>query len=567
MTHLLLWKVLAVLGLSLFVIRPELGSGGFRLGERLLTDLARHRGLSLCIVGAASLVVSVGLSLFVRMPQPFAHDEFSYLLAADTFSHGRLTNPPHPLWEHFETFQVIQQPTYASKYPPGQALTLAAGQIMTGHPIVGVWLTTALACAAVCWMLYGWLPPAWALAGGLLVVFHPVVVEWSQSYWGGSLAMGGGALLLGALPRIVQEPHARHAIVLGFGMTVLANSRPYEGMLLSMVSIAALVWWMARQWSRFTVRGFSRTLVLPVGFVLAVTFAAMGFYNFRVTGSAFRLPYQVHEATYAVTPLFIWQRPRPEPHYRHEVLRRFHVDLATRAYRAQDTLRTWLGTTYQKYADLVTLHFPTSFRYLLLPLLALTMPFTLKRQHAVRMVSVILAGFLLGTLPEVFMSYRYTAPAMSLLVLFVLQAVYHLNGWTWRTMPTGRSLVRVCTLACVMAFALTNARWVFEPEEMALNSWGANRARLVSQLARDGQRHLVLVRYGPAHSPHKEFVYNAADIDNAPVVWAREIDPESDRRLLQYFEGRRVWLLSVDSDADPPRLVPHGASGARLATR
>ena len=557
MTHLLAWKIVAVAILSLFLIFPDIGSNWFRRGEVLLRRLSRHRGLALGSVAVTSLLLSAGLALLVRMPQPFAHDEFSYLLAADTFSHGRLTNPPHPLWEHFETFHVLQQPTYASKYPPGQGLALAVGETIFGHPIVGVWLATALACVAVCWMLYGWLPAHWALAGGLLTVVHPVVVEWSQCFWGGSMAMGGGALLLGAVPRIVRRARTCHAVLLGLGMTVLAISRPYEGMVLTLLSLGVLLWWMPGNVRGLWSPSALKHLVLPLGLVLGVTFAALGYYNFRVTGNPLMLPYQLHEATYGVTPLFIWQRPKPMPYYRHEVLRAFYADLSTGAYRSQNTLRTWLSTTRLKYADLLTLHFPTSFRYLLLPIIGVTLPFMLKRDPRVRITSLVLAGFLVGTLAEVFMSYRYTAPAFGLLFLFVLQSMHHLSGWTWRTMPLGRSLVRVCTLAGICALLLTNVRWVREPEEMALNTWGITRARIENELERDGQRHLVVVRYGPRHSPHREWVSNAADIDGAPVVWAREMDPESDSRLLKYFAGRRVWRLTVDDDDEPPVLVPY----------
>jgi hypothetical protein len=63
---------------------------------------------------------------------------------------------------------VLQQPTYASKYPPAQGLVLALGQVLCDQPIVGVWLSGALASAAICWMLLGCLRPRWAALGGVL---------------------------------------------------------------------------------------------------------------------------------------------------------------------------------------------------------------------------------------------------------------------------------------------------------------------------------------------------------------------------------------------------------------
>jgi hypothetical protein len=75
--------------------------------------------------GAIALSLRVLLTLLLPLPKPAVHDESSYLLAADTFSHGRLTNPTHPMWIHFETFHDLSHPTYASMYPAGQGLFLA----------------------------------------------------------------------------------------------------------------------------------------------------------------------------------------------------------------------------------------------------------------------------------------------------------------------------------------------------------------------------------------------------------------------------------------------------------
>ena len=61
-------------------------------------------------------------------------DDFSYLLLGDTLSHFRLANPPHPLPAFFETFYVLQQPTYSSVYPLGQGIVLAVGKLIFGNP-------------------------------------------------------------------------------------------------------------------------------------------------------------------------------------------------------------------------------------------------------------------------------------------------------------------------------------------------------------------------------------------------------------------------------------------------
>src|SRR5262249_37932803 len=182
--------VSALLLLALCV--PRQGAHLLRFLEKPLGPLGRRPIVSAVLIGGLAFIINAALSIAGPMPVPRIHDEFSNLLLADTLAHGRLSNPAHPLWVHFESHHIIQLPTYPSKYPVALGLMMAIGQVLSGRPIVGVWLSGALACGAVYWMLRAWLRPRWAVLGGLLAVVHPTMLLWSQGYWGGAVAVLGG---------------------------------------------------------------------------------------------------------------------------------------------------------------------------------------------------------------------------------------------------------------------------------------------------------------------------------------------------------------------------------------
>ena len=531
----------------LAVVWPESGAALFACAERWLKWFAASNRRAVATAGLLSLSVNIALTLVLGVPVPKVNDEFSHLLLADTLAHGRLTNPPHPLWVHFESCHIIQQPTYASKYPVGQGLALALGQVTCGHPIVGVWVSTAAACAALCWMLLAFVPRPWALLGGVLAAFHPeLAFQWGQGYWGGAVPMTGGALALGALRRITESAGTRAGLWLGLGLAILANSRPYEGLILSLPILAVLLGWMVRQ-RRTNGRAAVLKTGLPVAGVLAATALLMGYYNFRVTGSPWRLPYQVHEATYGAAPLFVWQKLGPEPVYNHEAMRSFHVDWWRVTYRQHQSF----GGLLSREADkLYILGQGYSWSLLLVfPFIAL--PRILRKDRWTRFA--LLTGILcvLALLPITWLYTHYAAPAAGLFFLLVVQSMQELRNWPWRGRPTGAFLVHGILVLCTLSFVLIVMRHATAPKD----GWQFQRARLMEQLEQDHGKHLVIVRYQPGHNAHREWVYNAADIANARVTWAREMTTGRNRRLLDHFKDRHAWLL--EADLPQPTLVPY----------
>ena len=547
---------LCFVAVLLVLIAPQLGTGWFEKLENLFGRLARRQRLAVIAVGFLALVLRAMVLPVEPIPEPGIHDEFSYLLMADTFAHGRVANPTHPMWVHFETFHVIQKPTYVSKYFPAQGLFLAAGQVILGHPFWGVWISAGLMCAAICWMLQGWLSPEWALLGGFLAVIRLGTFSyWANSYLGGAVAAIGGALVLGALPRIKQQQRVGDALWMGLGLAILATSRPYEGLFLSLPIGVALLTWMFRK-SGPTLRTSMGRVILPLALVTTVTAGAMFFYFWRTTGSPFRTPYSVDLKTYDPVPLFPWQQVRPSPLYNHVVLQKFYSGSMLEVYQSarRDPVIFFSIKTMFLWAfflgPVLTLPFV---------MLAVVLPYGLSLKDVssnTRFLLVVCGTSLLAVLLPIYFSPHYAAPVTAAIYAVVLLAMRQVRQWEWRGKPAGLFIVRSIPTICIILLLLVPAApslHISLPPHL-WPSWCtrglqmSDRAQVQSFLTKYDGKQVAIVRYEPRHDPAAEWVYNEADIDNSKVVWARDMGQPVNEELVRYFKDRRVWLLEPDEE-------------------
>jgi hypothetical protein len=522
--------------------------------ERAWTQIARRRFLSCALIVALALIVRLAILPVDPKPEPRYHDEFAYIFGGETLAMGRLANPTPPLWRFFETYYINMQPTYVSKYPPAQSAFLALGIRLFGHPWYGILISIALMCGCICWMLQGWMPPKYALLGGLFAVLQFGITHyWVDSYWGGAVGAIGGALVFGALPRLARKGQASAAWAAAVGIAILANSRPFEGLVLVVLTSAALLWWTRGHFAVW----FRPPVLIAFAVILLSTAAAMAYYNFKTTGSPTTLPYSVNQARYSAAPV-LWIMPAYAPkhrEYRDPSMRELWETWDFRYYiQARHNPVVLVFRLYQRIRELLG----EGAGLILVFLLACAIP--LARMPRLGMAFGVLVLFLPAMLLDRFTFAHYLAPGIGALFVVAMFGMRLLRCHRLRRRDSGRVLVAsVLALACILCFfdSIVTINTRVESPDTAATAVGFRR-QVAHRLASEPGTHLVLVRYAANHSGHDEIVYNDPNIDAQKIIWAFDFGPEADRPLLDYYRGRKVWL--VQPDGSSPTLEPYSAN-------
>jgi hypothetical protein len=269
--------------------------------------------------------------------------------------------------------------------------------------------------------------------------------------------------------------------------------------------------------------------------VLIVTAIFMGYYFWRVTGNPLTMPYVAEARQYGVTPLFIWQKMVPAPVYNDGRLLYFYTHMAPQM-KASEIGRFNL---YEKFYVGTALSVP----------FLVALPWIVRRRRA--RFFLIATGFTTLALAAEWWAFpHYAAPALAAFYGILLQSFRYLRCVTrhsrWKH---AGSVVLAAVLAAFVAQLAVSFKGAVHAYPASSMNPMQHRAELERRLQAERGKHLVLVRYSDHNrepSIHYEWVYNGADIDNSQIVWARELDDERNRELLEYFRKRKVWLADPD---------------------
>ncbi len=266
----------------------------------------------LCVVGVVSFGMSwrTGLN-FAALP-PAYHDEYSYLIQAETYLHGRWANPeftPQP--ELFDQVHVLNEGQFASRYFPGTGAWIAPF-LALGNPWLGHQVAQAL-CAMLIFLVGRELSNnGTGLLAGLLFALSPGLILFSNLLLAHHPTMLGLCLFLWAFLRGNRTGSLTCWLLAGCGLSFAMLCRPMTAAAFGLpFGIVFAVWWFTgketRQYSdvssttTFMVRTRS---ALALGLPLVLGFLIVFISNKQITGSYTRTPYELYLDTY--TPRHVY---------------------------------------------------------------------------------------------------------------------------------------------------------------------------------------------------------------------------------------------------------------------
>lgn len=251
---------------------------------------------------------------FYKLP-PAYHDEFSYLLQADTFLAGRVAWPAVTVRpDLFHQIHVLNHPTTASRYFPLTGLWLAPF-VRFANPYWGHWIAGGLSCVFFFSSLLKVLPFRWSLAGGLMIAVSPGLAIFSNLLLAHHPAMLMLSVFLLFFLRLMESATLRDAVFAGTFLSLAMLGRPMTAAGFALPFGAWLVWrilsgsrpaaeTLASNASALNAPAgiaapfFSWRLIPAIGAPLMIGFGILFLLNSQITGHWSTSAYQYYTDTW-----------------------------------------------------------------------------------------------------------------------------------------------------------------------------------------------------------------------------------------------------------------------------
>ena len=228
---------------------------------------------------------------------PAYHDEYSYLLQAQTFASGRLSWAP--ISSHSDLFHqvhVLNEPRTSSRYFPWTGMWIALF-LQSGKPIIGHWLAGALATVFFYLTATECLRSRAALLAGLLIGCSPGLAMFSNMLLAHHPTMLALSLFLWTMVRLLQRPSVLLALVSGTALSLAMLGRPMTAAGFALPWGLLFGWRIVRcsdpEWATRRAK-----LVAAMGCPLLAGFGILGILNNSITGSFTHSAYQEYTDVY-----------------------------------------------------------------------------------------------------------------------------------------------------------------------------------------------------------------------------------------------------------------------------
>lgn len=521
----------------LLLVPPMIGTAvGFAVhrmprGADRLARWVSRRNLAWPVGVAATAYLGFTAWSTKRVLTPTWHDEFSYLIQARIFAAGGLWMPGHPHHRFFDSFHLIVDPKYLSKYPPGASLLLAVAAVFD---FPHAWVVLALT-GVVAGLLYAVVARMYGRRLALLTVF--VLVGSGTFRLFSTMAMSQVPILLALLAAVLfylrwrERPGPWPAAGMGACLGFAAITRPMDA---AMLGVGLLI--AAACDARPAAVGPRRVLTAAaIALLSAAPFAGLqAVTNIGVTGSPWTMPYQIYEEKLHYNPSFFRGMPAdaPPPVFNLPQQRTFHRDFLEPMNRERG-FADWIES-------MATSRLPRVARVLLNtdPLLV-----------TIAVMGVVGLGrrsrWLLPLMFPLFVATYGTRagfrsqyilvllPATAVLVAGGVEAISHFTGRHRRAVAAGAAAAVVAGAALYWPqFNRDASDQFFAPTAYGIID------RTFAEL--EHRPALVFIRADETSNPHVELVYNidAAYPDEAAVIRAHDLGPDN-VELLDYYARRQ----------------------------